>query len=316
MSGEGHPVAIDELARARLQKKRIPRKAKPSCNTLIPDRFVTSRKQRMERMVVIAPEAVESVHQLAETWRAIVNDRGSGEVCDIPGLAIRWSDTKFAFFNCITLTDVGADPRLLEERLVQAVDYMRTRSESGLIWLFEDLLDESARKALPEVAKRAGLTRALTGYGMAGDFLPIAEPSHSNLRFVRVRTEEELMAYADLNSRAYGMPLETARDGLRGSTLWKSGMYTFLGLENDVPVSAAATVETNGCLFLALVATAPEAQRKGYGEATVRKALYEGAKATGLTRTVLHATEAGFPVYKRIGYKSVATIGFYGLSAS
>jgi predicted N-acetyltransferase YhbS len=92
-------------------------------------------------------------------------------------------------------------------------------------------------------------------------------------------------------------------------------MYAYIGLENGVPVSTAATVETNGCLFLALVATAPEAQRKGYGEATVRKALFEGAKATGLTRTVLHATMAGAPVYERIGYRKVATIRLYGLAA-
>jgi predicted GNAT family acetyltransferase len=62
-----------------------------------------------------------------------------------------------------------------------------------------------------------------------------------------------------------------------------------------------------------LVATAPEAQLKGYGEATTRKALFEGAKATGLTRTALHATMAGAPVYQRIGYRKVATMRFYGL---
>jgi GNAT superfamily N-acetyltransferase len=55
-------------------------------------------------------------------------------------------------------------------------------------------------------------------------------------------------------------------------------MYTYLGLKDGVPVSAAATVESNGCLFLALVATAPEHQRKGYGEATVRKALLRQQK--------------------------------------
>ena len=90
-------------------------------------------------------------------------------------------------------------------------------------------------------------------------------------------------------------------------------MYAYLGIENGVPVSAAATVETDGCLFVALVATAPEAQRQGYGEATTRKALFEGAKATGLTRATLHATLAGAPVYERIGLKKVATMGFYGL---
>jgi GNAT superfamily N-acetyltransferase len=230
-------------------------------------------------------------------------------------MAIRWADSKFPFWNCITFNDQGANSQLLDERLKRAVAYMRQKSRPGLIWLFEDLLVPSARAGLTAAAYRAGLSLSLTGLGMAGDILPFPEPSHPSLRFVRVRTEDDLMACADLNSRAYGMQREAGREGLRGSTLLKSGMYAYFGLEKGGPVSTAATVETNGCLFLALVATAPEAQRKGYGEATVRKALFEGAKATGLTRTVLHATMAGAPVYERIGYRKVATIRLYGLAA-
>lgn len=266
-------------------------------------------------MTGISPAALESVQQLAETWKTIVIDRGTGEVRDIPGIAVRWADSKFPFWNCITFTDRIADRKSLDARLAQAAAYMRRQSQPGLVWLFEELVDPSLREELPAGTERAGLSYSLPLFGMAGDFLPIAEPSHPNLQFVRVTTDDQLLAYADLNSRAYDMPIEAGRDGLRGSALWKSGMYTYLGLENSVPVSAAATVATNGCLFLALVATAPEAQRKGYGEATVRKALFEGAKATGLTRTVLHATTAGAPVYERIGYRKVATIGCYGLRA-
>ena len=263
----------------------------------------------------ISPDALESVRQLADTWRAIVIDHGPGDVRDLPGMAIRWADSKFPFWNCITFTDQGADGRLLDERLAQAATYMRQRSQPGLVWLFEDLLDPSCRAGLPAAADRAGLSLSLSGFGMSGDFLPIREPNHPSLRFARVTTEDELLAYADLNSRAYGMPLEAGRDGLSGSELWKSGMYTYLGLKDGVPVSAAAMVQTNDCLFLALVATAPEAQRRGFAEVTVRKALFEGAKATGLTRSVLHATPAGTPVYERIGYRKVSTIGFYGLRA-
>jgi hypothetical protein len=69
-------------------------------------------------------------------------------------------------------------------------------------------------------------------------------------------------------------------------------------------------------LFLALVATLPGKQRKGYAEATVRKALYEGYRATGLKRTVLHASDAGFPVYERLGYRAVANIRLYKLADS
>lgn len=265
-------------------------------------------------MTDISPEVIETLEQLTSTWKAFVTDHGPGDVRDLPGIAIRWADSKFPFWNCITFTDQGADTRLLDERLAQAVAYMRQKSQPGLIWLFEDLLDASCRAGLPAAASRAGLELSFKGFGMSGEFSSISEPEHPGLSFIRVRSDEELLAYADLNSRSYGMPLEAGRDGLNGSELWKSGMYTYLGLEHGIPVSAAAIVQTNDCLFLALVATAPEARRKGFAEATVRKALFESARATGLTRSVLHATPAGAPVYERIGYRKVSTIGFYVLS--
>jgi hypothetical protein len=266
-------------------------------------------------MTDISPDALESVRQLADTWQKIVMDYGPSDVRDFPGMTVRWADSKFPFWNVVTLTDRGADGGLLDERLTQAANYMRHKNQPGLVWLFEDLLDPSCRRGLPAAVDRAGLRLSMSGFGMAGDILPIAEPTHPGLRFIRVRTDDDLQAFADLNSCAYGMPLEAGRDGLRGSEFWKSGAYAYLGLESGVPVSAAATIRTNDCLFLALVATAPAAQLKGYGEATTRKALFEGAKATGLTRAVLHATMAGAPVYQRIGYRKVATIRFYSLRA-
>src|SRR5690349_12534214 len=105
-----------------------------------------------------SPAALESVQQLAETWKTVVTDRGTGEVRDLPGMAIRWADSKFPFWNCITFTDQVADGKLLDERLAQAAAYMRHRSEPGLIWLFEDLLDPSSRAGLPAAAERAGLS--------------------------------------------------------------------------------------------------------------------------------------------------------------
>ena len=59
---------------------------------------------------------------------------------------------------------------------------------------------------------------------------------------------------------------------------------------------------SDGQLYLALVATRPDSQRKGFGEATVRHALQAAYEATGLTRTTLHATDAGYPMYQRVGY--------------
>ncbi|MDO0924298.1 GNAT family N-acetyltransferase [Streptomyces sp. TG1A-8] len=259
-------------------------------------------------------ESVESMEQLATVWRAMVLDRNpEADVRDLPGIAVRWADCRFAFWNCVTLTDTGADAGLLERRLREAVDVMRSKRRPGFLWLFEDLLAPEARARLERTAEEAGLQYAFPGTGMAGDLLPLPEPAHPELTFARVSTDEHLRAYADLNSRAYGFPLEDGRDGLEGSRLWKKDVHAYLGLRDGVPVTCAGTVEAGGRLFVVLVATRPDCERRGYGEAVTRKALYEGARATGLTRATLHATAAGAPVYPRIGFRPNSPIRFYGL---
>ncbi|MEU5050211.1 GNAT family N-acetyltransferase [Streptomyces sp. NPDC021096] len=259
-------------------------------------------------------ESIESVEQLAVVWRAMVLDRDAGaDVRDLPGIAVRWADCRFAFWNCLTLTDVGADAELIGRRLRRAAEIMRAKKYPGFLWLFEDLLDEEARSALGTAVEEAGLQYAFPATGMAGDLLPVPEPVHPDLTFVRVSTDEQLRAYADLNSRAYDFTLDEGRDGLVGSRLWKNEVFAYLAMRGDVPVACAGAVEAEGRLFVALVATDPRWQRRGYGEAVTRKALYEGARATGLTRAVLHATAAGAPVYPRIGFKPNSPIHFYAL---
>ncbi|MFE6200085.1 GNAT family N-acetyltransferase [Streptomyces sp. NPDC057838] len=259
-------------------------------------------------------DSIESMEQLALVWRAMVLDRDPrSDVRDLPGIAVRWADCRFAFWNCLTLTDVGADAGLTGRRLREAAEVMRAKERPGFLWVFEDLLDEQARAGLDAAAGAAGLAYAFPGTGMAADLPSLPEPAHPELTFTRVTDDELLRAYADLNARAYGFPPEDARDGLAGSTLWKREVHAYLGLRDGVPVTCAATVAAQGRLFVILVATDPDRERRGYGEAVTRKALYEGARATGLTRATLHATAAGAPVYPRIGFEPNSPIRFYGL---
>jgi Acetyltransferase (GNAT) family len=260
-------------------------------------------------------DAVQSVEQLKRVWQMCVQDRGQGDVREEGSLAIRWADNDFSFWNALTNTEVGADGKQLDRMLERASEYMRSRKKTGFLWLFEDLLERDAQESLPAAALRAGLSYGFSGFGMAGDILPLLDaPHHDDLEFVRVRTEEQVEAYGALNCGAYGFAPEVVRSGFSGSKVWTNEIYAYLALKDGVPVAAAATVAADNCLFVILVATASEHQRKGYGEAVTRKALYEGGKATGLRRATLHATMAGMPVYERIGLKKVAKISFYGLS--
>ncbi|MFC9250811.1 GNAT family N-acetyltransferase [Amycolatopsis thailandensis] len=256
-------------------------------------------------------ESIESMRQLAAVWRRMVLDREpAADVRDLPGIAVRWADCGFVFWNCLTLTETGVNKVLLERRLHEAAGIMRAKRRSGFLWLFEDLLAPDAFAELDAATERAGLSFAFPGTGMAGDLLPLPEPAHPELIFRRVQTDEQLEAYADLNSRAYGFPLEDGRDGIGGSSLWKADVHAYLGVKDGEPVTCAAAVEQDGRLFVILVATAPGFERRGFGEAVTRKALYEGAKATGLKRAVLHATVAGAPVYPRIGFRPNSAIRF------
>lgn len=90
---------------------------------------------------------------------------------------------------------------------------------------------------------------------------------------------------------------------MKEHTLWHDHAYGFVAYEGDKPVSTATAIINDGCLYLFLVATAPDARRKGYGEAVVRHALQTAHEATGIGRTVLHGTEDGSPIYLRLGYR-------------
>jgi GNAT superfamily N-acetyltransferase len=252
------------------------------------------------------PEAVESLEHYASVWKALVDDRPGADTTDGPGLSLSWADSPFPFWNAVFLTEQIADAEVLQTRIDDAARYVRRKTKAGLIYICEEYLSGTARGNLTAAVARAGLDFALPITGMAGDILPLQAPPHPRLKIRRVTDAAALQAYADINSEGYGFPLESGRAGLKGQRLWTSEAFSFLGYEDGHPVSAASAVPHKGRLYLALVATRPAAQRKGYGEAVVRHALQAAHQATGLTRTILHATDAGAPVYARVGYRRTA----------
>jgi predicted acetyltransferase len=84
-----------------------------------------------------------------------------------------------------------------------------------------------------------------------------------------------------------------------------------MAIVDGKPVASSATFNVDGRMYVGLVATLPEMQRRGYAEAVMRKSLEECAKETGQTRTILHATDAGRPVYLRMGYHDTSKFVAY-----
>jgi GNAT superfamily N-acetyltransferase len=254
-------------------------------------------------------EIAESLHQFISIWKLIAKPFPQADQRDRPGLAISWADISFPFYNSLFLTEEISDAKLLERRIGEAAAYMRAHSHRGWFVFCMDSLRGRAKEDVWEILAKEGLTPSIPITGMAGDLLPLDSPDPlipQTLRFVRVTDDKTIKDVIDLNCVAYHLPIESGHSLLGEDTLWKEHAYGFVAYERDIPLSTATVIVNEGCLFVFLVATAPEARRKGYADAVVRHALQTAYAATGIKRTVLHASEAGYSVYKRIGYHPTA----------
>jgi GNAT superfamily N-acetyltransferase len=247
-------------------------------------------------------ELEESLRQFVTTWRLLARPFPQADLSDKSGLAVSWPNTNFPFYNIVFLTEELKDEGALGDKVREAATHLRTSQVSGLFLVCLDRLSGTAENSFSSIMAQEKLVPAIPMTGMAGDILPLAGTPHPDLRFVRISDDDTIRIFAEINCAAYNLPTETALSLVKEHTLWTEHAYGFLAYAGDVPVATATAIINEGCIFLFLVATMPNEQRKGYGNAVVRHALNTAHEATGIKRSVLHATDAGYPVYLRLGY--------------
>ena len=141
--------------------------------------------------------------------------------------------------------------------------------------------------------------------GMVAErILPPRRPAPT-LDLRRVEDERSRGAVAELNDLAYGLP-DGMCDCLVAPAFWPADMHGYVGSVAGQDVTTTTVFPACGALYVALVATHPGHGRKGYAEHVMRHALDEGRAALGLERSILHATDAGRPVYAAMGYEDTA----------
>ena len=79
------------------------------------------------------------------------------------------------------------------------------------------------------------------------------------------------------------------------------------------PVAAAALFVGADVAGIYNVCTVPEARGRGIGAAVTRRRL-DAAVAQGLELAVLGASDMGYPVYRRLGFREVSRLRSYALS--
>lgn len=228
----------------------------------------------------------ESVASLVAAFTLMARRFPGGRVDRLEGVAVLWADVPLPFLNLGIVDSPCADG---DER------------HPWLGCLCEEWVPDDWRDVVADAGMHVSMP--LTGM-LAERILPPRRPAPA-LELRRVADERSRRAAAELNNAAYGLP-EGLCDCLIDPAFWPDDMHGYVGAVDGQDVTTTSVFAVRGTLYVALVATHPEHGRKGYAEHAMRHALSEGAAALGLQRSILHASEAGRPVYKAMGYEDTA----------
>lgn len=257
--------------------------------------------------------AEESNRLFQHAWTYFARQLPNGRTTRLPGLLLANGRSPLAFMNAALVTSPLADESELRSHVAHAARHFQADGVDWILVVANDLVPDALRGRLTEICADGGLHYMMPMYGMATDGLaPPVRPLPA-IDLQAVDSDELRSAVGDLNAAGYAIPAEICRPVTGVPALWKD-MVGAVGLVDGMPVATASVATVDDIAYVALVATSPEHQRKGYAEAVMRHALSLAEERWGPQRTVLHATAAGRPVYARMGYaENVGFEAFIGM---
>ena len=249
-----------------------------------------------------------SLSQIRDTWRLMCGASPGHAIEDLGPVACLFSRLPIPFFN---LAVVNGRDLSFEALQAHAGTARAWAADKGVPWF---LLVTHERLRPGDDAAVAldgcGLEAAMPLTGMLARRIAPAGTVPAGLRLRVPQDDAGCAAVVDLNGLAYRAPLEAAKPILGRRRFWQEH-FPAVGTVDGAPVSCAAVLMVSGHRYVAMVATDPAQQRRGYAEAAMRHALQAAAEAHGELPSVLHATEAGRPLYERMGYATLSRHTFF-----
>lgn len=129
-------------------------------------------------------------------------------------------------------------------------------------------------------------------------------PVLADYEIVQVSDADGLEDFMQALMAGFQIPEELTRAMLTPSVLQRDEAVFYAGYANGEPVSTGVGLRTGRTIGAYNISTAPAARRRGYGEAMTRRIAADGALA-GCDVAALQASRMGFPLYERLGYRTV-----------
>jgi len=226
-----------------------------------------------------------------ETWRLLVSHASGGVVEENDSVVCVGVPAPVAFFNT-AFVKPPADP----VACIDGVKAFYAKRDKPFMLRFRD--EESGAAAA--ACEAAGLISAGSSPLMFADIRGIAPPGDFDIRPVDAGNwPDHLATIAD----GFGMPLELVA-GIFPPSVLKEDYYAVNVYFEGQTASTAALIVTDDIAGVYNVATPEPFRRRGLGEAATRAVIAEGARR-GCTSTTLQASDMGYPIYERIGYRTI-----------
>ena len=244
-----------------------------------------------------------SITQFTEAWRVLCSAAPGCHVHEERGVQYVFSRVPLLFFNAAVLTGRGLSASDLQAHASRANEYASTMNCPWILVVTEATVAPGTD--IVATLDRAGFAPLIHLTGMLANHVAPPERVPEGLTISAPDDDEACAAMLDVNSSAYGMSFDAGQPIWGTRNFWKDHSAA-LGRVDSQPVCTAAVMIADGYRYVALVATEAGHQRRGYADAVMRHALELSRKTHGDLPTFLHATDAGLPVYQRMGYEAVA----------
>lgn len=244
-----------------------------------------------------------SISQMEGAWRLMCAGAPGYTAEATAGLQYIFAGVPISFFNIALVTGSGLSAEALSTLGREACAWAGTRAVPWMFMVTHERLEPGVEAVaaldgcgLAPVMPMTAMVATTVGPGGTIPGLELTVP----------QDDDACAAILDINSLAYAMDLAAGKPLIGSRAFWKD-RFPVVGVSDGKAVSSAAVLMVDGRRYVALVATDPGQQRRGFAEATMRRALSNAASIHGERPTLLHATDAGRPVYERMGYTRIAT---------
>ena len=240
----------------------------------------------------VADLAVAADANLASTWAALGRAIGA-DVVEIGSTSLVATGVAVPFFNGAF---VGAPPADPDHLVAEAIRFFDERNLPWLLWV-RDGVSPATLKA----GRAAGLRDAGGPPAMGLEPIPASPALPGELTIEIATTEAHLGDHASMLRDGFGMSQEFVDRLIRPGLLDDPNLAVFVGRVDGSPVSCSLLAISEKTAGIYNVATPEPFRGKGYGAALTWAAVAEGARR-GCTNSILQASDAGYPVYRRMGF--------------